>query len=160
MFHRYYFIKPSGRKWEKVESFIGKYEYTLDSKGRFCLPSKMRRDDTKVLYAIKGLENCISLYTEEGFNSFIQKLEALEFYKSAKARKTKRSLFSSAEKIEMDGSGRILLPKKLLEKHQISSKVTIVGTNDHIEIWDPNNWDEYINQDIEETFEAIFNNED
>ncbi len=142
--------------------FFGSFEYSLDNKGRVCLPSKMRCDETKILYIIRGFDGCISLYTEEGFDEFVLKLEARVFEAKADARKIMRNFLASVEKVETDGSGRILIPKKYLEKLQITSKVAIVGVNDHIEIWELNAWKEYVegtDSNLEETIESLFENE-
>lgn len=142
--------------------FFGSYEYSLDSKGRVCLPSKMRCDETKILYMVRGFDGCISLYTEEEFDNFVTKLEARVFESKADARKIIRNFLATVEKIETDNSGRILIPKKYLEKLNITSKVAIIGVNDHIEIWDSETWKQYVegtDSNLEETIETLFENE-
>ena len=47
--------------------------------------------------------------------------------------------------MRMDGQQRVSLPKRLREFAGIESKVTIVGMIDHIEFWQPEAFDAYLN---------------
>ena len=47
-----------------------------------------------------------------------------------------RLYYSQAERVEIDGQGRIRLPERLVEFAQLRQEVVLLGVHDHIEIWD------------------------
>ncbi|MBP5694141.1 MAG: division/cell wall cluster transcriptional repressor MraZ [Bacilli bacterium] len=143
--------------------FFGKYESNLDQKGRVVIPSKYREEIGEKLYLVKGFEGCVSLYKEEDFTSFIDKLKSLQYEKS-KVRQYQRLLLESVVELTIDKQGRVLIPTRTLKEYEISSKVTIVGVINHLELWDSVKYDNY-KQDKEGNFELdaeslIENNEE
>ena len=75
-------------------------------------------------------------------------------YRSDYARKFQRLFFSSAQKQELDGQGRLLLPDVLRERGGIRKDVVLAGVNDRIELWDRARWSQFMrgNQDRYEKF--------
>ena len=94
--------------------FFGTFRHSLDDKSRCTLPNCFRDDLGKVVYATKGLDNCLNIYPEETFKVLCEK----------------------NAKYEVDKSGRITLSKNHLQIAGINKDIVIVGNNDHIEIWD------------------------
>ena len=131
--------------------FFGKYEINLDEKGRVVIPSKYREEIGEKLYLIKGFEGCVSLYKEEDFTNFIEKLKNLQYEKS-KVRQYQRLLLESVVELTIDRHGRVLIPVRTLKEYDISSKVTIVGVINHLELWDSSKYDNY-KKDKESNFE-------
>ena len=68
-------MKLSGRKWcksgrnvEKVgmDLLIGEFNVTMDDKGRFGFPSKLRSAlGQEELFVTQGLDHCLMLFTSE-----------------------------------------------------------------------------------------------
>lgn len=142
--------------------FFGQYDYIIDSKGRLVIPSRMRKDLGNTVYLMKGYDGCLSLFKEEDFNLYLEKLKLLEFEKN-KVRTHERLLLSSVDEIEIDKQGRILIPSKTLNLNKIEKNVTIVGTSDHIEIWNTSSWKKYLeenNSNFEKNAEALLKNEE
>ena len=131
--------------------FFGKYESNLDEKGRVVIPSKYREELGDKLYLIKGFEGCVSLYKEEDFINFIDNLKRLQYEKS-KVRQYQRLLLESVVELTIDKHGRVLIPCRTLKEYEISSKVTIVGVINHLELWDSIKYDNY-KKDNEGNFE-------
>ena len=131
--------------------FFGKYESNLDEKGRVVIPSKYREELGDKLYLIKGFEGCVSLYKEEDFINFIDNLKRLQYEKS-KVRQYQRLLLESVVELTIDKHGRVLIPTRTLKEYEISSKVTIVGVINHLELWDSIKYDNY-KKDNEGNFE-------
>jgi len=44
---------------------IGEFNHSLDSKGRTALPAKFKADFGKRVFLTRGLDNCLSVYTEK-----------------------------------------------------------------------------------------------
>lgn len=70
---------------------------------------------------------------EGGFNPRSRKHIALHKY-----------LSSNAESVLVDGAGRVKLSQKQCEKVGIDKNVTIIGEGDHVEIWDSQALEDYM----------------
>ena len=131
-------------KWKKVgdKMLAGSFEHKLDNKGRVVLPARFRGELGNVVVATIGFEHCIILYTQQRWQDFEGKLNTLPSFKKS-TRDLRRALFSNAMEQEIDAAGRIILPLQLRSYGGISQEITIVGVDDHIEIWDTERWKEY-----------------
>ncbi len=134
--------------------FYGQYEHSLDRKARIIVPSKIRQVLTErfseKFIAARGLEKCISLYTQEGWDQIVDKVKTLPFMSAKNSRSFTRLLFSGAVECSLDKQGRILLPANLREYAGIVRDIVIVGVSSHIEIWGKDKWAEYIDREGEE----------
>lgn len=136
-----------------MAGFKGQAEYSVDDKGRVALPAKMRRDlspDAKETFvATRGLEQCVSLYPLDVWEQVEAKIQGLNSFQS-ETRAFTRNLLMWAEEITLDGQSRISLPKSLIEFADLQmgggSKALFIGALDHIEIWNPEVFDAYLNQ--------------
>jgi len=63
-----------------------------------------------------------------------------------KARLLRRLIFSSANRVEVDKVGRILVPQFLRDAAGLETNVVIIGSGDYFEIWSPENWSEQAEQ--------------
>ena len=105
----------------------GKYKHTVDPKGRLFVPSKLRDELGEAFYVTLGLDHCLSVYTETGWQAILDKYNALPI---SQARKM-RFLFANAAKCEPDKQGRFLIPTELRPYAGIR----------HAEIWDSEAYD-------------------
>jgi len=55
-----------------------------------------------------------------------------------------RISFALASKIELDNQGRLLLSDKLRKRAGLKEDVTLVGVRDHIELWNTEDWEQYL----------------
>lgn len=143
--------------------FIGSYDYVIDSKSRLVIPSKFRNEFGKDsnIYLTRGFDGCLSVYKESDFKEVLLRYKSHSFEKS-EVRETLRSFLDSVVQLSLDSQGRILIPKNLLAKFEISSKVHILGAIDHFEIWDANKWEELNSKNdanFETNAEKIFKDE-
>jgi transcriptional regulator MraZ len=121
--------------------FLGEYEHTLDAKGRLAVPAKFRGQLEDGAVLSKGMGRCLSIYTMARWE---EKSAALVAGKTdEELRDFERRIYPSANEVELDGQGRLVLPAKLREYAGLSSEMTVVGVRDHIEIWDRANWQAY-----------------
>lgn len=131
--------------------FFGSYEYNIDDKGRILLPMKFRNEIGEKLYLIKGYEGCISLFKQDDFDRYITNLQNLP-YESRKVRQYQRILLQSVVELSIDKVGRILIPSKTLKEYQIGKSILLLGSIDHLEIWDLEKWHSY-KEENEQNFE-------
>jgi MraZ protein len=126
--------------------FFGSYVYTIDNKGRLVIPSKMRSMSGSTLFAMRGFEQCLSLFTKETFEQFTNQLNTLNF-QQPNVRQYIRLALSSVIELDIDDHGRIQIPNETLKKYNLEKTVKIVGVHDHIEIWDKATWDKFEDTD-------------
>ena len=70
-----------------------------------------------------------------------------------------RTIMMWADEQDLDPKqGRVTIPKNLMEFAEISDRALIIGSYDHIEIWDPDVFATYLNEetyDYETTAERV-----
>lgn len=127
--------------------FKGQESYSIDAKGRVNIPAKMRKSvspDANDTFAVtRGVDKCIVAYPLDEWKNYESKFEQLNQYDSQN-RYFLRTLLMWSEEVSLDAQQRIALPKKLLEFAGIEGKVKIVGMVDHIEFWNPEEFDKYL----------------
>jgi MraZ protein len=132
-----------------MPGFKGQAEYSVDSKGRVAIPAKMRNamnPEAKGTFTMtRGFEQCVFLYPMDHWETMEEEIGGLNMY-SAEARAFTRRIMMWADEVELDGQGRIRLSKELVEFAGLSDKALIIGSLDHIEIWDPETFDRYLNE--------------
>jgi len=116
----------------------GEYNHSVEAKGRLFIPAKLKEDLGTVFYVTIAPDQCLSAYSSESWDQFLEKFKAMPLTK----KRMIRALFANAAKCELDAQGRILLPQKLRDYAGLSKEVTIIGAGDHAEIWDAERWNE------------------
>jgi len=129
--------------------FKGQAEYSVDSKGRVAIPAKMRsvlNPEAKSTFTItRGFEDCIFLYPLDEWTRIESEISGLNMFNSD-ARGFVRVIMMWADEASLDGQGRITIPKPLIEFADVGDKALIIGAFDHIEIWDPDRFSDYLNK--------------
>ena len=120
---------------------IGGSDHSLDKKGRMFIPARFKGDfgEKIVICACAFGKKCLWGFTEEGFETFCDKLNKLPY---GKMQDIYRFLYNSAVFAEFDASGRVLIPNELRTFAGIENEAHIVGMRSNIEIWSPENWNE------------------
>lgn len=118
--------------------FMGEYNHTIDAKGRLIVPAKFRDQLGEAFVITKGNDGCLSIYTNEAWESFLEKVTKLPGNKNS--REFVRYFVSSAEVVEADKQGRILIPASLREHAGLDKDVVLAGVIDKIEVWDKDRW--------------------
>lgn len=116
----------------------GEYEHSLDAKGRLAVPARLREELGSVFYVTLSMDRCLSAYSGASWKAFADKCDAMPYVQQRRMR----PLFAFAARCELDGQGRILLPQNLREYAGLEKDVTIVGCNNHAELWDSARWRE------------------
>ncbi len=121
--------------------FLGRFEHTLDNKGRLAIPAKYRSALAEGLVVTRGIDPCLVIYPIEEWKRMAEKISSLSIT-DADARNFRRMLFAEAADTRLDGQGRILIPSYLREFAGLLGDVVIVGMNTYIEVWDKGRWQE------------------
>ena len=116
----------------------GKYRHTVDAKGRLFIPARLRAELGQTLHIAIGMDHCLTVYSDESWEAFLDKLRALPYSKA----KAMRVLLANTTDCEPDGQGRVLLSADLRKYAGLEKEVVIVGGLDRAEIWNAARWDE------------------
>jgi MraZ protein len=120
---------------------IGEHRHTIDDKSRVSLPAKFRKEMGKSIILAKGFDKCIYAFTPKEWQDFSGKLSQ-ETLRSDN-RGLNRFMFAGASEADVDSIGRILIPDFLAEWAGLSEKVSILGVQNHVEIWNEKTWLDY-----------------
>lgn len=122
-----------------MAGFLGEYEATIDSKGRFLLPSGIKKqmpEGTAVLVINRGMDECLNMYLLNDWKEVEDRLRQVNPYDNRENRMIRKALIAGAIYVEMDSAGRLNLPKQLAEYAGLDKDVVLAGDIDKIEIWD------------------------
>ena len=133
--------------------FMGEYRHSLDSKGRIIIPSKFRDELKENFVVTRGLDGCLTIYTQAQWLEVFEQLKKLPNTKR-ETRMYIHMLTSKATECNPDNQGRILIPAALLKEAAIEKECVIVGVADHVEIWAKDRWESYY-EEASESFEDI-----
>ena len=119
--------------------FLGRYEHTIDEKGRLTIPVRYRDLLVGGAFITQGFDRNLMVLAPASFEHVYEYINQISMT-NPEARQLKRLLFSSAERVEVDRVGRILIPQYLREFAQLADQATLVGAGDYFEIWSPADW--------------------
>ncbi len=122
--------------------FLGQYRHSLDDKGRVAIPAKFRGGLADGAVVTRGLDQSLFLYPRAQWETLAQKLAQLPLGQ-ADTRAFARLMLAGAMEVEIDTSGRILLPEYLRSYAHLSKEIVAVGVYDRIELWEAAAWDAY-----------------
>ncbi len=127
----------------------GEYQHVVDDKGRVLISNKLRNqidaeEHGANFYLVLGANGILCLYPEKDFERLVLSVapgatapdEAVAF---------ERISFAMSSKIELDNQGRLLLNERLRKRAGLKEDITLVGVRDHIELWNTQDWEQYLN---------------
>jgi MraZ protein len=120
--------------------FLGQFYHNLDDKGRLIIPARYRDYLTPDgAYVMQGFDQNLMVLPTAKFEELSQQVNHLTLTDST-ARLLKRLIFSTADKVEVDKIGRILLPQFLRQFAGLQENLVIVGAGNYFEIWSQDAW--------------------
>jgi len=132
--------------------FQGHENYSIDAKGRVNIPAKMRKslsqDAHDTFTLTRGFKNCISAYPLDEWEKIQMKLYEKNQFDEENDYVISMMLYWCVDST-LDAQQRIVIPKKLLDFAGIDSKVLILGKMDHIEFWNPDEFESLQNSRTE-----------
>jgi MraZ protein len=137
--------------------FLGEYEATLDSKGRFLLPGGLKKqlpEGENRLVISRGIEKCLTLYPIKTWEGIVEKLIKLNDF-DAKVRQFKQRFLGGATEVEIDNAGRMLLPPSLKEHAGLTKDIVLACDLDKIKIWDATEYKEFFDKLSPEDFSKL-----
>lgn len=133
----------------------GYSSHTVDAKGRVFIPAKFRSDLGSKFVVSLSFDGCIVAHTPARWSQISERLGQAD----ATYANLRRRIFGSAEEVEMDSQGRILLPERLRKECVITDHVVMIGQFNGVEIWNPERYDvcnsNYSNEDARRQYAEL-----
>lgn len=150
--------------------FLGNIEAKVDTKGRVFVPAVFRKilqvEGEGYLVLRKDIfQDCLVMYPGTVWEKEIDTLRSKLNKWNKEQQEIFRQFVLDAERIEMDASGRVLIPKRYLQMVLIDVDVRFLGVDDTIELWakdkleqplvDPNEFSKKIEQLMQNTQDSF-----
>lgn len=124
--------------------FRGVQHINMDAKGRLAMPARQREPllsqcEGQIVVTIDTQTACLAVYPLPEWERIERDIQALPALKPA-VKRFQRLVLGYATDIELDGSGRMLLPQSLREYAQLEKKLVLVGQGSKLEIWSEALW--------------------
>ncbi len=124
--------------------FTGQSEATIDQKERLAIPAKYRSmwqaaRDGEAWMCVPWPGGVLRLYTENQFAALANQVRGSLAPDEDQAA-LDVTLFSAAERLEMDATGRVRIPKHQLDRVGLSGDVMVAGARDRLEVHDRAKW--------------------
>jgi len=124
--------------------FTGEYEHAIDAKQRLAIPADIRAVldphlHGEAFYLVPGPNGALWLWPERIFQQMAGAMER-SLLPAEEMMEFEELLFSQAARSELDSTGRIRLPERLLLWAGLTARVVILGVKDHLELRDPDAW--------------------
>ncbi len=150
-----------------MDHFIGSYECKLDSKGRIMMPVAIKKQLNPILskgFVIKRavFNNCLELYPIDEWNVLMERVNSLNRF-NKKNNDFIRRFNAGVRTINIDSSGRLLIPKNLISYVNIKKEIVISSTVNILEIWDKSSYEKAIDEatiDFGSLAEEVMGNKD
>lgn len=124
--------------------FRGITKMSIDAKGRFALPKnhrdKLEENGINELVVTVDQSRCLLVYPKPMWEDVENKLNELP-NTSPYTRLLQRLYIGHATDIELDGTGRILLPSELRDYAGLGRKGVLIGQGKKFELWDEKTWE-------------------
>ena len=123
-----------------MHTLIGTYECKADAKGRLMLPVALKKQLISSLakgFVLKRavFQPCLELYPLQEWEALMQKVNKLNRFKK-KNNDFIRRFTAGVKAIELDVSGRLLIPKDLICFAGIKKEIVVSSAVNIVEIWD------------------------
>lgn len=138
-------------------TFLGEYEATLDTKGRFLLPGGLKKQfpegEDKFVIS-RGFEKCLNMYPLKTWESIVERLSKLNDF-DPKVRQFKLFFLGGATSVELDNAGRLLLPQLLKEYAGLSKEIILASNVDKINIWEAGKYKQFFEEFSSDDFSNL-----
>ena len=132
--------------------FRGANAISLDAKGRLAMPSRYRdelvsRCAGQLIVTIDAIGPCRCVYPLAEWELIEAKLRELASFREEN-RRLQRLLIGNAVDLELDASGRFLVPPRLREYAKLDKRAMLVGQLNKFQLWDEDAWNAVADADL------------
>ncbi|MBQ4049095.1 MAG: cell division/cell wall cluster transcriptional repressor MraZ [Clostridia bacterium] len=124
--------------------FYGQVEVQLDEKNRIRIPSRYQKELGSNPFITCGPDKCLMIIPKEHANELLNNMLSGSNFATVEKTRPMRVLLANGFFAEEDKQGRITLPQSLLKYSGITKSIYFNGSNDRLEVWDKDTWDNYL----------------
>jgi MraZ protein len=139
-----------------MSHFRGRYDYTVDDKGRVNIPAKFRKSlnpkATETFVVCRAPGNCLRAYPQDVWELYEEEMGSRP--QTEETVRLWRLLYNTVSDSTLDAQGRITLTALQIKLASIMKNVSLVGQGSYIEIWDTEKFDQ--SYGAGDDFDAIF----
>ncbi len=124
--------------------FRGVQHINMDAKGRMAIPLRQREPILsscrgRLVLTIDTQSPCLIIYPFDEWERIEREVQQLPSLKPA-IRRFQRLILGYATEVDLDASGRLLLPPSLREYGNFEKKLVLVGQGNKLEVWAEKLW--------------------
>ena len=124
--------------------FLGTTTLTLDAKGRIAIPARFRARlnemcGGKLVISYNTMDKCLPIYPYDEWLDCMAKMDAVQD-QSDEFRELQRMLYSYTTEVDMDGSGRVLVPQSSRDEVGLTKEAVLIGHGKKFELWSEESW--------------------
>jgi len=139
--------------------FGGVTHLNLDPKNRLAIPAKYREifqslSGGKIVITLESAQ-CLLLYPENEWVLVRDKVQNLPNSIHPLVKSYQRLVLGYAENLELDKSGRVLLPAALKQMVKLDKEIVLVGMGNKFELWDKDNWHQETEKALQSSAEDL-----
>ena len=130
---------------------VGHFNCKLDAKGRLMLPAEFKEqmgeqaEEGFVLRpSLFESSQCLDLFTRKDWDEQQEKLRAKFNIYNEEGIKALRFLNEGVRFAKLDASGRLQIPKDLMERGGLTKEVVVEALANKMEIWDKDRYDQSV----------------
>ena len=132
-------------------NLLGEYDCKMDAKGRLMLPTGLRKQLESLIHSGFVInrdihESCLVLYPTQEWDKVSRQLGKLNRFIRKNALFI-RKFNNGATPLQIDGTGRILIPKSLADHAGLKKEIKVIGNGERVEIWSKDQYSAMLNSD-------------
>ena len=132
-------------------NFLGTYECKVDAKGRLMFPSSLKTqmgEAVKQGFVIKRsiFKKCLELFPSENWQNESGMVSKLNMFNRKNAEFVTKFM-AGVKPVDMDGTGRLLIPKDLVKYGGITKEIVLTSVVNRFEIWDKTVYEKAVDYD-------------
>lgn len=139
-----------------MSRFHGRFDYSIDSKGRVNFPAKFRKslrpECEETLIICRAPNGCLRAYPRDLWEAYESELAARP--ETPETLRHKRLLYNTLSDSTFDAQGRITITPAQMAIAGIQKEVTLVGQATYVEIWDTGKYEQYLG--VSDDFDTVF----
>ena len=148
MVKSYLYLLLINAKGNLLKAIVGTYECKADTKGRLMLPSPLKKQLQAGLedgFVLKRsvFQPCLELYPMVEWEKMMAKLNKLNRFVK-KNNDFIRRFTAGVKVVEIDATGRLLIPKDLVVFAEIDKDIVLSSAVNIVEIWDKDKYEKSI----------------
>jgi len=134
-----------------MTNLLGTYECKVDAKGRIMFPVTFKNqmgEKSRQGFVIKRsiFKRCLELFPVEQWQTESHLVNKLNMFNRKNAEFATKFM-AGVKPVELDSTGRILIPKDLLKYGEITKEIVLTSVSNRIEIWDKTAYEKAVDYD-------------